>query len=74
MQISALIPNFQAHAEEDDIDEPTVTESVAKGKTGSKTDDETVQRYVYCIYSLSPARVSRLFEWKRGRGQPGTAT
>lgn len=40
----SLVPNFQAHAEEDDIDEPTVTESVAKGKTGSKTDDETVQR------------------------------
>jgi hypothetical protein len=44
--LSAFIPSYSVNAEEDDIDEPTVKESPTKGKVGSKTDDEVVQRFV----------------------------
>jgi hypothetical protein len=40
------LPTYTVTAEEDEVDEPTVKESVTKSKVGSKTDDEVVQRWV----------------------------
>ncbi|KAI6214183.1 Endoplasmin [Aphelenchoides besseyi] len=60
-----VLSPLTATAEEDDIDEePKVKESLAKGKVGSKTDDEVVQREEEAIQldGLSVSEVKKLRE------------
>ncbi|CAD5219440.1 unnamed protein product [Bursaphelenchus okinawaensis] len=61
---SAFIPQYHVHADEDEVDEATVEESVAKGKVGSKTDDETVLREEEAIKldGLSVSEIKKLRE------------
>jgi heat shock protein beta len=61
---AALIPSYSVNANEDEVDEPTVDKNVGKQKTGSKTDDEVVQREEEAIKldGLSVSEVKKLRE------------
>ncbi|CAD5226453.1 unnamed protein product [Bursaphelenchus xylophilus] len=62
--VYAFIPHHHVCADEDEVDEPTVEESVAKGKIGSKTDDETVLKEEEAIKldGLSVSEIKKLRE------------
>ncbi|KAH7721870.1 Heat shock protein Hsp90 [Aphelenchoides avenae] len=61
---AALIPSYSVHANEDEVEEPTVDNDVGKAKQGSRTDDETVQREEEAIKldGLSVAEIKQLRE------------